>query len=167
MPQAFWDASALSKRYYEENGSAAVDAVFNAVPVNQMQVTFIGYAETAAILQRKRNQQALSSTEFTQARILLRDEVLLNPDFTLISVGDTDFLAGVSLTERHNINASDAAILSAYLRHAQSQPQNAPPCVLVAADRRLIRAAESEGLRALNPELVPAADIPAFLAPLS
>ena len=75
-------------------------------------------------------------------------------------------MTGVSLTERHNINASDAAVLSAYLSHVQSQPPNAPPCVLVAADHRLIRAAEAEGLRTLNPELLPPADIPTLLTSL-
>ena len=167
MLQILWDASGLSKRYYSESGTAAVNTLFSTAPSLLMAVTFIGYTETATILQRRRNQRDLSPTGFTQAHILLRDEILINPDFTLVSVSDTDFLAGVSLTERHNINASDAAILSAYLRHARSQPPNTPPCVLIASDRRLIRAAEAEGLRTLNPELVPAADIPAFIAHLS
>lgn len=136
------------------------------MPDDQMHITFIGYAETAAILRRKRNQGDLSPAEFTQARILLRDQVLINPDFTLLSVNDADFLDGIALTDRHNINTSDAAILAAYLRHARSQPPDAPRSVLVAADRRLIRAAEAEGLRTLNPDLLPPADIPALLAGL-
>jgi hypothetical protein len=36
----------------------------------------------------------------------------------------------------------------------------------VASDRRLLRAAGAEGLVTLNPETVPAADVPAFLASL-
>jgi len=136
------------------------------MPDDQMHITFIGYAETAAILRRKRNQGDLSPAEFTQARILLRDQVLINPDFTLLSVNDADFLDGIALTERHNINTSDAAILSSYLRYARSQPPGTPPCLLVASYRRLLRAAEAEGLRALNPELLPPADIPALFAGL-
>jgi hypothetical protein len=36
--------------------------------------------------------------------------------------------------------------------------------VLVAADYRLLRAAGAEGRATLNPETLPAADVPAFLA---
>src|SRR6185437_3322362 len=102
MLQILWDASGLSKRYYSESGTAAVNTLFSTAPSLLMAVTFIGYTETATILQRRRNQRDLSPTGFTQAHILLRDEILINPDFTLVSVSDTDFLAGVSLTERHN-----------------------------------------------------------------
>jgi hypothetical protein len=36
--------------------------------------------------------------------------------------------------------------------------------VLVAADQRLVRAAAAEGLATLNPETIPAVDVPALLA---
>ncbi len=166
MFQLLWDASALSKRYYEEKGSEAVDTIFAAVPLPGL-IAHIGYAETAAILRRKLNQGDIKFAAFQQARLLLEMEVLLDSEFDLLSVEGTDVLDGVGLTDLHNINSTDASILSAYLRYAQSQPQNGPPCVLVAADRRFIRAAEAEGLRTLNPELIPATDIPAFLAHLS
>jgi hypothetical protein len=37
---------------------------------------------------------------------------------------------------------------------------------MIAADRRLLRAAEAEGFRTLNPELLAAADVPGFLGAL-
>ncbi len=46
MPLLFWDASALAKRYTEEVGSDAVDAIFAAVPASSMVTTVWGYAET-------------------------------------------------------------------------------------------------------------------------
>lgn len=167
MPQLLWDASGLAKRYYGETGTATVNALFSVTPAPVMVVTYLGYAETAAILRRKLNQRDITFSTFRQARLLLETEALLDTVFSLLSVEDPDVLTGVELTDLHNINSTDASILAAYLRYAQSQPQDAPSCVLVAADRRLIRAAEAEGLRTLNPELVPATDIPAFLAHLS
>ncbi len=56
MPQLLWDASGLSKRYYSENGTATVNALFSAARPSVMSVTCIGYAEAAAILRRKLNQ---------------------------------------------------------------------------------------------------------------
>jgi hypothetical protein len=92
--------------------------------------------------------------------------VLDDPDFILLSVDDAAFLAGITLTDRHNLNSSDAALLATYLRHTRPRPTGAPPCVLIASDQRLLRAAQLEGLVTLNPELLPAADVPAALAAL-
>lgn len=164
MPQLLWDASGLAKRYYSEDGTATVNALFSVASTPAMAVTYIGYAETAAILRRRHNQGDLNPADFTQARIVLRNEVLIKPDFTLLSADDADFLAGVSLTDRHNINSTDAAILAAYLRYMRALPLESPSCLLVASDHRLLRAAEAEGLRTLNPELISATDIPALLA---
>ena len=47
-----------------------------------------------------------------------------------------------------------------------SPMRSAAVSVLVASDKRLLRAAKAEGLEVLNPETVQAADIPAFLAAL-
>ncbi len=55
-------------------------------------------------------------------------------------------MGGVSLVARHDLNASDAAIMTAFLRYA---------------------AAREEGPRVLNPESIAAADVPAFLQSLA
>jgi hypothetical protein len=112
-----------------------------------MAVTLLGYAETAAILRRKLNQGVLTAPLFNKARLFLRQEVLLPSDFDLLAVENAD-------------------ILASYLRCARALPPRAPTPVLVASDQRLLRAARLEGLQILNPEQVPAADVPAFLAAL-
>lgn len=164
MPQLLWDASGLAKRYYTEAGSETVHALFGFSPLLSMTVTYIGYAETAAILRRKRNSRHITAEDFQSSRLFLRTEVLFGSQFGLLTVDDTDFLNGIALTDRHNLNTSDAAILSAYLRYAQAQAVNAPVCILVASDQRLLRAAASEGLQILNPERVSDADVPPLLA---
>jgi hypothetical protein len=50
------------------------------------------------------------------------------------------------------------------MEYTQVLPEGRSACVLVAADRRLLRAADAEGLRILNPETLLATDVPAFLA---
>ncbi len=160
MPQLLWDASALVKRYGEERGTETVEALFASRPSPAMLTTYMGYAETAAILRRNLNRGDIDRPAFLRAVRLLQNDVLLDPHFELVSINDTDVLAGMALTDRHNINSTDAAILAAYLRCAQAQSS----CLLVAADRRRLRAASTEGLPALNPETLPAADVPALLA---
>jgi len=113
MPQLLWDASALIKRYYTEQGIETVNAIFSISPSFPMTATFLGYAETAVVLRRRLNQGVLTSVAFHQARLNLRQEVLINPDFDLLTVDDADILDGIALNDRHNLNASDAAILAA------------------------------------------------------
>jgi predicted nucleic acid-binding protein len=166
MPQLLWDASALAKRYADEAGSDTVDVLFTATPPAPMLATFLGYAETAASLRRKLNRGVLDLAAFSAARSALRQEVLYGPDFELLTIYDADILGGIALTDQHNLNSTDAAILAACLRYARAQPPSAAACLLLAADQRLLRAADNEGLRALNPEDIPAVDVPALLVSL-
>lgn len=126
-----------------------------------MTATFLGYAEAYSILLRKRNRNNLSGAAFAAATSLLRDEIVSSAEFTLLDVDTRDIFAGIGLIERHNINSADAMILAAFLRYALAIGE---VCVLVASDRRLLRAAIAEGLKTLNPEQ--ATDVPAFLAAL-
>jgi hypothetical protein len=96
----------------------------------------------------------------------LRNEVVNSRDFVLLTVDDAAILAGVALMERHNLNATDAAILVLVLRYIRALPPGAPACLLIAADRRLLSAAHAEGLTTLNPEAVVATDVSALLGSL-
>ncbi len=158
-----WDASALVKRYAPEVGSETVNALWAAVPEAQMATTFPIYAEAYSIMLRKHNRHDISDALFLAARSLLRAEVINSLDFVVLATDTSDVLIGIDLMERHNINSSDATFLAVCLRYAVAISD---VCVLVAADARLLRAAAAEGLRPLNPELVPAADVPTFLAAL-
>ncbi len=53
---------------------------------------------------------------------------------------------------KHNINALDAAILTEAMDLARAE--DALECVVVASDKRLLRAAEAEELQTLSPETV-------------
>jgi predicted nucleic acid-binding protein len=166
VPQFLWDASALSKRYFPEIGSATVDVLFGMGSSVPKATAYLCYAEACASLRRRLNRGQLNSGGFHAARLLARKEILLDPDFRFVTISDADILAGIALTDQHNLNSSDAAILMSYLRYVRTQPPTAPTCLLIAADQRLIRAANAEGLQTLNPEAVAAADVPSFLATL-
>lgn len=158
MATFLWDASALAKRYGPELGSDTVDALFDTVSGARMVVSSIGYAETYSILLRRRNRGDISRTALDVARSALRDEVLRGSRFRLLSLDDAAIFDGLRLIDLHNINATDAGLLSLYLRFV-ARAGTARDSVLVAADTRLLRAAQSEGLPVLNPEDVPPADL--------
>jgi hypothetical protein len=166
VPVLHWDASALLKRYHRERATDCVDALFDISPPCQNIATFWSYAETVATLLRKQNDGRISLPSFHAALVLLEAEVLGNPDWQLLDVERSAILDGVQLLQRHNLNSTDAAILVTYLDYIRLQPPGSSTPVLVAADARLLRAATAEGLATLNPETLPAADVPTFLASL-
>lgn len=159
-----WDASSLTKRYVPEVDRDAVQAIFQAVSRSQMLTTFLGYAETQAVLVRKRNRSVFSEATYIKAASALQKEVGDSDDFGLLDVDSSAIIAGIELIKKHNLNASDAAILITFLRYAELEAESGSVCVLVCADQRFIRAAEAEGLRTINPETLSADDIPALLA---
>jgi len=65
------------------------------------------------------------------------------------------------------VAATDAAILALLLEYTLTLPTGRSGCVVIAADRRLLRAADTEGLKTIDPEALAAASVPAFLAGLS
>ena len=164
MPYLLWDASALAKRYTEETGSPTVQALFAAAPRAQMITTIWGYAESFSILMRRHNGGVISAKAFAKAASALENEFIFDPAPVVLSIDDDAILAGIAMMKKHNLNATDAAILVIFLRYVAASGLSA--AVLVAADKRLIRAAQTEGFACIDPELLPAAEVAAFLASL-
>jgi predicted nucleic acid-binding protein len=163
MPEVLWDASALKKRYVPEPGRATVDAILGHDPPPRSITSYWGYVETAAVIRRKLNAVILTPAMFGAKRLLLRAEVLEGRDFSLVTIEDGNVLDGPRLIDHYNLNATDAAVLATFLACAVTQPPGSSPPILVATDRRLLRAGTAEGLRTLNPEDLAPADVTANL----
>ncbi len=94
MPHLLWDASALTKRYAEEDGSDTVDALFDAARQWPMAVTFLGYTETYAALWRKRNRGSISSVSFREAASSLRTEIF-SERFQSVTAYDMEVVSAI------------------------------------------------------------------------
>jgi predicted nucleic acid-binding protein len=162
----FWDASALAKRYFSEVGSDTVNALFASLSPQDMAATPWAYAETYSMLLRRLNSGSLDPAAFTTSVTALQDEVVDDPNFDLLSIRDSAVFASVAMIRKHSLNATDAAILTMLLDYLQALPLARSACVLVAADKRLLRAADAEGLKSLDPEALSVNDLPTFLASL-
>lgn len=164
MPDLLWDASALVKRYITEGGTDVVHALFRGSPAVAFIGSLLGYGEAASVLRRRLNAGTLSAQDYRAARAFLESEVLTGPRFRLLSVDDADILAGIGLSDRYNLNASDAAILAGFLRDRSLAAAGAATPVLIAADHRLLRAALAEGLAVFDPETASQAEATALLS---
>jgi len=159
MNYFYLDASAFAKYYCPELGSDLIIALMQSLSGDQARrliVTSMTIAETIAVLNRRRNELRLSDEFGSVVPRLLADISQL----TLWRIHDDDLLNAVVQIVAHNLNASDglhlhtAQRLDRLLQRAQQGR-----LVLVAADQRLLRAAEAEQIPTLNPETATAQDV--------
>jgi predicted nucleic acid-binding protein len=161
----FWDASGLAKRYTAEAGRETANALFALVPFHEMNSTPWGYAETYSILLRRYNNRLIDLPSFTASITALQAELIEHPDFGLISIDDETIFSSIFYLRKHNLNATDAAILTLLLEIVSETGDSS--WVLVASDKRLLRAAQAEGLITLNPEEMRPEEVPAFIRKIS
>jgi predicted nucleic acid-binding protein len=160
-----FDGSALVKRYFPEPGTALVHHLFARASRDRLMCLMLGAAETAAALVRKKNQGAIDATMFLSATGRLKAEVLDPPDFLKLPSGNPLILASMRFLDRHAINATDAVVLEAALQLAVPTRAAGNDLVLVASDRRLLRAAQAEGLLTFDPENQTQSELDALLGP--
>jgi predicted nucleic acid-binding protein len=160
-----FDGSALVKRYFPEPGTPLVAHLFAQAPRTRLLCLMLGAAEAAAALVRKRNQGALAATAFSTATRELRSEIVDAVDFTKLASDNPTVLASIPFSEKHAINATDAVVLQHAIELASQLRAVGDDLVLVVTDRRLLRAAQAEGLLTFDPETQTQAELDAFLGP--
>ena len=158
----FWDASALVKRYTVEPGSAMVDEAFDHSEQFGFVTTMVAAAETFSILIRKRNDARISDATFEGAATELYGDIINGSAFALFTVSDDTILASFDLIRKHNLNATDAAMLEIAIRVFRGGSSDR--WILVASDKRLLRAAQAEDLAVLDPEAATTATLAEMLS---
>lgn len=148
----YFDASALIKRYSSEKGTKFVNHIFEQLPPEQLGCSAIGVLEIVANLVRKRNDGRLTLALFTQAISQVKDEIVANEAVTVISVDDDLLYSAMNLIAKHNMNATDAIILRSALELQKVLDEQANHMLLCCCDKRLLRAAQKEGIATLDPE---------------
>ena len=164
MVWVYFDASALVKRYSSEDGTELVNELFHQLPVAQMTCAMIGILEIISVLVRKRNDGRLSLKLFTQAMVELNEEIIEDEAFSIASVDDELILSALDLIVQHNINATDAIILRSCLNLQQVLQNQGYRLVLWSCDKRLLRAAQNEGVDVFDPEVETKAQLQTLLS---
>lgn len=153
MPSIFFDASALAKRYVEEDGTELVNLAFELVSIERMTCSTLSILEIISLLVRKRNAARIDQHEFEEALDAFYTEVVGNSAFIATAVNDPLLFASIHFISKHNINATDAVILRSALTLQQTLRARGDDVVLWTADKRLVRAAQAERLPVLDPEI--------------
>ena len=147
----FWlDASAVVKRYVTEpNGTREMRYFFNRVPPEQMMICRpVTVGEVIFVL----GCRIKDKTRFDQQKQMFETEVSQHPQVTKVYPTNNQTDDSVEFIETYSINSADAIILQCALDKANELRMDGHDLILVSNDKRLLKAAKSEGLRTFDPE---------------
>jgi len=148
----YFDASVLIKRYSQEEGTLLVNEIFQYSKTVHLFCSLIGILEVISILVRKRNDGRIPQALFEQAILEFKAEVIDNKSFLATSVNDIMLFESTTFIAKHNLNATDAIILRS-VTIVKEVLGNANSLILWSSDKRLGRAAKSEGIEVFDPEI--------------
>ncbi len=152
MVWVYFDASALIKRYSQEIGTPLINEIFRLIPLGRMVCASIGILEIVSILTRKVNDGRLDRALFNQAMIEFKAEVVDHGDFAATPINDALLFSALELIAKHHLNATDTIVLRSALDLRQALQASGDDLVLCASDKRLLRAAQVEGIQSFDPE---------------
>lgn len=143
MRYLFFDTSALVKRYHDEPGSDAVDALLERDSV--VVITSITAVEMVSAFRRNYNRGKLTATEMERLVSSFFAEAV--SEFLVVRVQESLFEFSFDLVLEDDLRALDSIQLSAAL----SMPAPVEGVTLVSADEDLVSAAESRDFDVISP----------------
>lgn len=131
---AFFDSSALAKRYILEPGSDRVDAILLAA--SSLGVSVICLPEVVSALRRRHRERKLSQSQYLKARQALFDDI---EGASVVNITPPVVLRAVELLERWPLRSSDSLHVACAAEWSAD--------LFVSADERQCAAARRYGLQ--------------------
>lgn len=129
----FFDSSAFSKRYIEEEGSDQVDELCQQA--DTLELSIICIPEVFSALNRRRREAVISDSDYSLIKNQFGTDI---GDAFLLGLTPAVITRTISLLENYPLRAMDAIHIACAL---ESQID-----LFVSADQRQIAAAQTEGL---------------------
>lgn len=150
MTRYFLDSSAVTKRYVPELGTSWVRQLTGPTSGHTLYIAQITPAEIISGLARQMREGLISSTEMRKLRLLVDGQI--GSEYSVIALSASIIRRAEDLLLTHPLRAYNAVQLASALDNAArfaTVGLDAP--VFVSADRRLLAAAEAEGLLTDDP----------------
>jgi predicted nucleic acid-binding protein len=148
------ESSVLVKRHVVEVGTSWIQALTDPAAGHLFVTSRISMVEVISALNRRRREGSLSAAEY--GRIVTDFESLCATDYQLVEVTEEIVDRARGLLEQHALRAYDAVQLaSALLTDSIVRTNSELPLTFLAADDRLLTAAQIEGLAVDNPNRHP------------
>ncbi len=143
----FLDASAVAKRYFPERGSSQVlELLAGAEPHCSLVLLS---CELTSVLNRRFREGDMTRAVYRSVKEQMKRDAATTPT---VPVDNQLIETSVRLLDSHPLKTLDALYLAGALNLQQSSHAD---LLFVSADRQLIRAAQAEGLKVLDPERAP------------
>jgi hypothetical protein len=150
MEAAYFDTSALVKRYVTEAGSRRINALLVSPCTLTVFTSQLTLVETTCAFSRRMREGALTLKNYRELLAAFRYDTeyrYIVADVMPITVETACELAG-----RHPVRAYDAVQLAtALLINGEIVRNNKPPLTFICADKRLLEIAQAENLHTENP----------------
>jgi predicted nucleic acid-binding protein len=148
------ESSVLVKRHVVEVGTPWVQALTDPAAGHLFVTSRISMVEVISALNRRQREGSLIAAEY--ARIVTDFEALCATDYQLVELTEELVARARGLLEQHALRAYDAVQLaSALLTDSIVRATGEPPLTFLAADDRLLNAAQIEELAVDNPNRHP------------
>ena len=150
MADYYADSSALVKRHVYETGTTWMQALTDPTAGNVMISARVSMAEVYSALNRRLREAHLSIVDYAQ--IVTDFATFCSTEYQLVELTATVVDRARLRLEHHPLRAYDAIQLASALQANEAlQIANLPPLIFLAADVRLLAAAQAEGLTVDNP----------------
>lgn len=154
MPAYYADSSVLVKRHLPELGSQWVLALTEPSAQHQITTARLSLVEAISAFNRRVREGSLAAADYPG----VRDDFLTRcrQVYHLVPITNALLNRTRALLERHPLRAYDALHLaSALIANDQALEAELPALIFLAADNRLLAAAQAEGLSTDNPNNYP------------
>jgi predicted nucleic acid-binding protein len=164
MRYVYLDPSPWVKRYYHEPGTELTNKLFDTLLRSRpprLLCSRIGMPEVVAVLHRHRNAGRVTQALFNTAYAYFEEETR---HVRLLPVRNHQMDASIRHLLAPSLNATDALHLQVALEEHSRLQRQGETLLFFAADRRLLRAAQAEGLAIFNPEVGTNAQLESLLS---
>ena len=149
----FWlDANAIAKRYVVEKGTTLINYFFAHVSAERIICLFDSMDEARFVIVKKKNSREITLPDFNRTIQQFEVEVVNSTEVVQVHATVNQKKTARQLIDNYPINSTDAYILQCALDQANNLRLEKHELILVSSDKRLLRAAQNEGLLTFNPE---------------
>jgi hypothetical protein len=150
MADYYADSSVLVKRHVRETGTAWFQTLVDPAADNVIITARVSLVEVYSAFNRRLREAHLSLVDYAQ--IVTDFATVCAAEYQLVELTTSVVERSRLLLEHHPLRAYDAIQLASALQANEAlQTANLPPLIFLAADTRLLAAAQTENLTADNP----------------
>lgn len=151
MTVFYLDTSALVKRYKTEDGSEAIDHLYEELPMgSHLATSFLSVLEFVSAIRRLLKANSISNDEFEDIVSTFSHE--LEP-FLIRTIDDKTVADAIMYVVKHALKSADSIQLATVIELREMMKEIGENVISICDDEELVSAGRKENLDTLNPRM--------------